>query len=162
MDKKEEQQITRRIIKGVSEKLVRHGFTHTKNNWIVKPNEHSVGFFHFHKFSHSPKFRIHVGVRVLADTDEAISLSRGLYKEQAGEFSDDEQSINECITTMSNYCINKGIPWLEKFSNTHTLLEDKDSPLNEKETNLLRMHTEGKFDAEAIKKSKKILGIKKI
>lgn len=160
MDKKQERNRARMIIKCVAKALKPHGFIHSKTTFVCKPHDYIISFFHFHKFSFGPKFRIHTGIRVLNDTFEAASLN-GIGEEHAGAFAEDEQSINNCIQKMTKFCLTEGLEWLNKFSDTTALLEDPSSPLKEFEKNRLRNHLNGILDEKTIQESYKLLGIEK-
>lgn len=129
MDKRVERNIARRIVRAVARELEDLGFRQTKPTFVIRPGDIVAAFFHFHKFTFGPYFRIHLGVRVMNDTFVALALN-GPSHEHAGQYSEREEDIQQCIRNMVTYCRTEGLPWLLRWSDPKTLLAAQDSPLH--------------------------------
>jgi hypothetical protein len=115
MDKRIERNIARRIVRAVARELGDLGFRQTKPTFVIRPGDIVTPFFHFHKFTFGPHFRIHLGVRVMNDTCVALALN-GPMHEHAGQYSERKDDIQECVRVMATCCRAQGLPWLERWS----------------------------------------------
>ena len=159
MEKEQERKIAKRIVKAVALELIPFGFKQTKPTFVCREYPFVVGFFHFHKFTFGPYFRIHFGIRVLNNEFPAPALNGPSY-EHAGEYGEDERSIEKCIKKMSTICIKDGVSWFGKWSDAHQLLNDSRSPLRESDKAKLEEGINGRQDLRCVSESLKMLGIK--
>lgn len=157
MNKKTESKIARRIVRLVSKQLTEYNFTQTKPTFICKKEGDILFFFHFHKFSFAPSFRIHTGIRTIYDGFKAIHLN-GICSSpdnKFGDFSENESSILLYSNKLAKYCVEEGLKWMDNWRNKNDLLNNSRSPLNEKEKKMLI-----KREVKNIEISYKLLGLK--
>jgi hypothetical protein len=147
MEKRVERNIARRIVRAVARELRDVGFHQTKPTFVIRPGDLVTPFFHFHKFTFGPYFRIHLGVRVMNDTFVALALNG--------------PSHEHCIQEMVSYCRTEGLPWLERWSDPKALLEAQDSPLRSEDQQALSNALAGRFNVQAIALSESLLGTAK-
>ena len=159
MDKRVERNIARRIVRAVARQLEDVGFRQTKPTFVIRPGDIVTGFFHFHKFTSGPYFRIHLGVRVMNDTFVALALN-GPSHEHAGQYSEREDDIQECVRVMATYCRAQGLPWLERWSDPKALLAAKDTPLHPEDREALSNALSGRLNVQAIGLSESLLGLR--
>jgi hypothetical protein len=159
MEKEQERKIAKRIVKVVASKLIPFGFKQTKPTFVCRKYTFLVAFFHFHKFTFGPYFRIHFGIRVLNDDFDSPALNGPMFK-VAGEYGENEPSIKECITKMIKICTNDGLPWFETWTDINRLVNDSDSPLRGPIKASLQAHINGHQDFHRISASLKMLGLK--
>jgi hypothetical protein len=160
MEKRVERNIARRIVRAVARALGDVGFRQTKPTFVIRPGVLTTPFFHFHKFTFGPYFRIHLGVRVMNDTFVALALN-GPMHEHAGQYSEREEDIQQCIRKMVGYCRTEGLPWLERWSDPNALLEAQGSPLHPDDQQALSNALAKRFNAEAIALSESLLGLRR-
>ena len=159
MDKRIERDISRTIVRAVARELGDVGFRQTKPTFVIRPGDLVTSFFHFHKFTFGPLFRIHVGVRVMNDTFCALALN-GPSLEHAGQYSELAEDIQQCVRAMATYCRTDGLRWLERWSEPKALLEAKDSPLHSADRQALSNALAGQLNPEAIAHSQSLLGLR--
>ena len=159
MEKRVERNIARRIVRAVARELGAVGFHQTKPTFVIRPGDLVTPFFHFHKFTFGPRFRIHLGVRVMNDTFVALALN-GPSLEHAGQYSEREEDVQHCIQEMVSYCRGEGLPWLERWSDPKALLEAQGSPLRSEDQQALSSALAGRFNVQAIALSESLLGLR--
>jgi hypothetical protein len=159
MDKRVERNIARRIVGAVARELEDLGFRQTKPTFVIRPGDIVTAFFHFHKFTFGPYFRIHLGVRVMNDTFVALALN-GPSHEHAGQYSEREEDIQQCIRNIVTYCRTEGLPWLHRWSDPKTLLAAPDSPLHAEDQQALSNALAGRSNLAAIALSESLLGLR--
>jgi hypothetical protein len=159
MDKRLERNIARRIVRAVARDLEDVGFRQTKPTFVIRPGDIVTPFFHFHKFSFGPYFRIHLGVRIMNDTFVALALN-GPIHEHAGQYSEREEDIQQCVRDMVTYCRTQGLRWLERWSDPKALLEAKGSPLRPENRQALSHALAGQLNVEALALSESLLGLR--
>jgi hypothetical protein len=159
MDKRVERNIARRIVRAVARELGDVGFRQTKPTFVIRPGELLTPFFHFHKFTFGPRFRVHLGVRVMNDAFVALALN-GPSLEHAGQYSEREEDIQQCIQKMVGYCRTEGLSWLERWSDPKTLLEAQGSPLHAEDQQALSNALAGRVNLAAIALSESLLGLR--
>jgi hypothetical protein len=135
------------------------GFRQTKPTFVIRSGHIVTAFFHFHKFTFGPHFRIHLGVRVMNDTFDALALN-GPSHEHAGQYSECEEDIRQCIRNMVAYCRTEGLPWLRRWSDPKTLLAEQDSPLHAEDQQALSNALAGRSNLAAIALSESLLGLR--
>jgi hypothetical protein len=159
MDKRIERNLARRIVRAVARELGDVGFRQTKPTFVIRPGDIVTPFFHFHKFTFGPYFRIHLGVRVMNDTFVALALN-GPSHEHAGQYSENEEDIRQCVQVMATYCRAQGLPWLERWSDPKELLTAKDTPLHPEDREALSNALSGRLNVRAIALSESLLGLR--
>jgi hypothetical protein len=161
MEKRVERNIARRIVRAVGRELEDVGFHQTKPTFLIRPGDLVTPFFHFHKFTFGPRFRIHLGVRVMNDPFVALALN-GPSLEHAGMYSEREDDVQRCIEEMVSYCGTEGLPWLERWSDPKALLEAQGSPLRSDEQQALSNALAGRLNVQAIALSEALLGLRSV
>jgi hypothetical protein len=159
MDKRVERNIARRIVRAVARELGDVGFRQTKPTFVIWPSDLVTPFFHFHKFTFGPYFRIHLGVRVMNDTFVALALN-GPSHEHADQYSEREEDIQQCVLKMVGYCRTEGLPWLERWSDPKAILQPQGSPLRPEDQQALSNALAGRFKVETIALSESLLGLR--
>ena len=119
---------------------------------------HLIAFFHFHKFTFGPRFRVQFGVRVLNSGFEALGLN-GTSLEHAGVYGEEDESVKCCIQMLTELLIREGLPWVESWLDTQKLLRAGDSPLSERDKVALRSALEGQTNPEHVALSCRLSGI---
>lgn len=135
------------------------GFRQTKPTFVIRPGDIVTPFFHFHKFSFGPYFRIYLGVRVMNDTFVALALN-GPSHGHAVQYSESDEDIRHCVQVMATYCRAQGLPWLERWSDPKELLAAKDTPLHPEEREALSDAIARRFNIQAIALSESLLGLR--
>jgi len=161
MQRPAERNLARRIVRLVCRELAPEGFKLTKPTFACRPGQFATAFFHFHKFSFAPAFRIHVGIRVMSDPFEAIALN-GPWDEHAGRFSEHEEDIRACVVAMVRYCYEQGLDWIDRWNDPWKLLRAPDSPLGARERDALVDLLEGRPNQKWISQSERLLGLRDV
>jgi hypothetical protein len=112
------------------------GYALTKPAFVCREFPSLIAFFHFHKFSFRPEFRVHFGIRILNSGFPAAHLNGP--SSSAGTYADDEHSVRECIQTLTELLIRDGLPWVENWVSPQKLISDTASPLSEEDKASLR------------------------
>ncbi|NOU73735.1 hypothetical protein GC098_20315 [Paenibacillus sp. LMG 31458] len=163
MDKALEKKICEEIRKKLALSLKQFDFKRTKPTFYTRLKKDRIEFLHLHKFSFDTSFRVHVGVRFLCDSFEAVALngidSDFFRPEYNFVFGQDEESVYRCVSEMLRFIQSKGFKWFEDWSNHATLLNAENSPIN-RFTNEFILFTNGEIDEQLVSNSYKILGIK--
>lgn len=136
MEKDEERKIARRIVQRVAKEFRSRGFLHTRPSYLVRPMGAFVQFVHFHKFTFGPHFRIHLGVRVMNDSFEAVALN-GPSFEHAGNFDASEEATFDCTKQLISIIEKKGLGWFSTFGTADELLRSPQSPLRSEDREAL-------------------------
>ena len=158
MEQSIERRLTRQVVRAVARDLADSGLSLTKPMFLTRGGELITPFVHFHKFRFKPGFRIHLGVRVMNDPFDAISLN-GPHEADLGEFSEREEDIGACVERMVAYCRRAGLPWITRWSDAHALLTGRGSPLDRDEQDALREAIAGRADPSHVLQSKRLLGL---
>jgi hypothetical protein len=171
MGKDEERSGNRKILRRVSALLAPAGFTHTRSTFYVRRREYVLEFIHLHKFSFDSGFRIHAGLRVLNDTDEAPGLNGPHSDSYRGpnppngvrqydfRYGVHEESIRHCAEEIARWCLEVAEPWFARLREPSGLLNDPVSPLREGEKARLRQALEGDSDPNCLRASEEQLGL---
>ena len=158
MEQAIERRLTRQVVRAVARDLAASGLSLTTPMFLTRGGELITPFVHFHKFRFKPGFRIHLGIRVMNDPFDAISLN-GPYEAELGEFSEREEDVRACVERMVAYCRRAGLPWIERWSDAETLLAARGSPLDRDERSALRDALAGRADPAQVLQSKRLLGL---
>jgi len=138
MDKAREQSLARKIVRATASNMKPFGYFQTKPTFLCRAYPpHLIAFFHFHKFTFGPRFRVHSGIRVLNSAFEARHLN-GPSTEHAGVYGDDDESVSRCIQALTELLIRDGLPWVESWLDPQRLISASDSPLHKDEREDLR------------------------
>lgn len=159
----------RTVLRLLATELAPLGFKLTKPAFFTRPSEFVVEFVHIHKYRSSPSFRIHLGIRVLNDAWRAVALNGpcidGLLNSDGSlytakfDFTADPASMALCARLMAEVIRCKGDPWFNGMRPHQKLLDLGDSPLRPDEKAALRTAMSGAFHADAIAKSRRLLGL---
>ncbi|RNB92508.1 hypothetical protein EDM56_02090 [Brevibacillus fluminis] len=164
MDKATEKKVSELIKKRLALSLKPFGFIRTKPTFYTRIKQDRIEFIHLHKFSFDSSFRVHVGVRFLADSFEAVALngidSDFLRPEFSFGFTQDDGSVNHCVSELMRFLQSFGFNWFEEWSNPHTLLNAENSPIKGFVDEYFRF-CKGEINEESLNKSYRILGIKR-
>jgi hypothetical protein len=137
------------------------GFKRTKPAFWTRPHDHVIEFIHLHLFTFGPKFRAHLGIRVLNDTFEAEALN-GPDSDGAAyklEFDAADLAVDECSSEVVRYCREVGEPWFARWRDHRALVLDKQSPLRQHGKAELRAALDGAASPENIARSRKLFGV---
>jgi hypothetical protein len=158
MNKEEERRLARKIVRGVGKEFRSRGFLHSKPTWLVRPLDGFAQFVHFHKFTFGPRFRVHLGIRVMNDPFEAVALN-GPSFEHAGRYEADEEETLACTRTLIVLIERDGLPWLSALSDIDGLLQSPRSPLKDRDRQALTDDLAGKQDEARWQVSERLLGL---
>jgi hypothetical protein len=134
------------------------GYALTKPTFICKECPHVIAFFHFHKFTFGPQFRVHFGIRVLNSAFAAQALNGPMFS--VGAYREDEKSVRDCIQELTEMLIRDGLPWVESWLTPEKLISDTKSPLPEGDKASLRSALETGPDPQHLALSYGLFGIK--
>lgn len=158
MDKSREQTLARRIVRTTARNMGPFGYALTKPTYICREYPYLIAFFHFHKFTFGPQFRVHFGLRVLNSGFPAPHLNGSSFATDA--YRADEKSVRDCIQTLTEMVIRDGLPWVESWLAPEKLVSDSASPLCEDDKASLRRALDTGPDSEHLILSYTLLGIK--
>jgi len=159
MDKKLEQSLARKIVRATAKNMKPFGYVQGKPTFLCRAYPpHLIAFFHFHKFSFGPRFRVQFGIRVVNSGFDALGLN-GTSIEHAGVYAEDDESVSRCVQMLTELLIRDGLPWAESWLDTQKLLMDADSPISERDCAELRNALEGHINPEHIALSYRLSGI---
>jgi hypothetical protein len=160
MEKPRERSLAARIVRGVARNLRPFGYQHTKPTFICREYPHLSGFFHFHKYTFGPAFRVHFGIRVLNSAFPAAHLNGPSL--DGGHYADDEQSVRERIQLLSELLIRDGLSWVEHWLSGERLISDPESPLSEDDKLLLSAALEKGPDPANLQISRGVLRLDRL
>jgi hypothetical protein len=160
MNKPRERNLARRIITGVAKNLRPFGHELTKPTFICREYPHLVAFFHFHKFTFGPRFRVHFGIRVLNSDVPAPHLNGPSFS--AGQYRDDDRSMRDCMQTLTELLIREGLPWIDSWISPERLGSDSDTPLCEDDKVSLRSALASGPDADHVALSSSLLRLDRL
>ena len=170
MDKKTERSNKDKILRRLAKEFQEYGFARSKATYFVRKKKHIVEFFHFHKFTFAPEFRIHTCIRVLNDPRDWIALL-GFHSDPYGRpnspngkkynfrYHQKDETFDRCITNIVEYTKEVSLPWFQKWDNPKALIQSSDSPLGNDEKKALQEDLNGISEQEHIEKSLKLLKI---
>jgi hypothetical protein len=160
VEKSRERSLARRIVRATAKNMKPFGYTLTKPTFICNAYPQLVAFFHFHKYSFAPRFRVHFGIRVLNSDFRALHLN-GPSSDEGTGYGEDDQSVSTCAQKMTELVINEGLSWVESWLLPEKLISGSGSPLSEEARASLRSAIEKGPDPKRVALSYKLLGIKK-
>jgi hypothetical protein len=153
--------LAEKVRRAVSAHLADDGWSRTKTSfWTRRPEAHHVEFFHLHLFTFAPEFRVHLGVRVLADPFDACGLN-GPITDSTSKlvFSGDANTAETCATGIAAF-VRAGEKWFAKWRTPDALLRDG-SPLDADAKSALREAIEGRAARRTVAASLHLLGLDK-
>lgn len=168
-EKRRESKDAQKVFRLLAKALRPLGFKRTKPTFFTRQSGLVVEFVHVHKYTFGPTFRIHLGVRVLNDAWRAVVLNGpcidGLLNSEGSrytsrfDFTPDPTSLLACAHLMADVIRSQGERWFDGIRLHETLLDSGDSPLRAEEKAALRAAISDAFDADAIAKSRSLLGM---
>lgn len=166
MDRTLKRRQSERIKRKFTRELARNGFSRTRPTFWTRPGDLFIEFIHLHQFTFAPAFRVHVGIRVLNDTFEAIALNGlttndGWYGDQrqySFEFDATEASVDRCAAQLTRFFADIADPWLGENDNVERLL-GHNSPLTPEAKQRLKLAVEGPSDVRCVQASRTLLGV---
>jgi hypothetical protein len=159
MEKSHERSLARKIVRQVATNMRPFGYRLTKPTFLCREYPQIIAFFHFHKFSFGPYFRVHFGIRVLNSSFVARALN-GPSFEDAEEYGEDDESVSRYVQKLSELLITEGIPWVEDWLSPERLVAESRSPLAQDEKSNLLRALSGHANPEYISLSHRLFGIK--
>ena len=163
MDKKRERLATKRILARFSRHLQGLGFRRSKSSFFIRPGQHLIEFIHVHKYSFDSDFRVHLGLRVLADPFDAIALNGPdsheavCRKHYDFHFDETDESIEECAEGLFRFCAEDGEAWFKSWRDLERLLNDQNSPLGTDAKKALVSAFDGRVNDEHVARSLSLL-----
>lgn len=150
-----------KVLRKVAKQLKVRGFSR-KSTFFSRERGHLIQFLHVHKFSFGPCFRVHVGLRVLNDSDprlvlNGISSDGHAHYRMSIEYANDEASMAKCVEEMLAYVSQVAEPWFQRTS--YAVLLGGSSPLYPHERQALSAALKGESDENHIALSRSLLGI---
>ena len=149
MDKVLERSLARKIVRGTAKKMKPFGYKLTKPTFLCREYPHFIAFFHFHKFSFGPYFRVHSGIHVLNRGRDWATLN-GPSFEDADQYSEDSESVARYIQKLTELLIGQGLAWVERWLDIQLLLSESDSPLSADDKARLRIALDAGPDPERV------------
>lgn len=127
MEKATEKNRKNRILNEITLRLKPIGFERYKSNFFLRKKNSIIQFIHLHKFTFSPEFRIHLGIKA-SDNDDILFLLNGLDsskyqcknspngKKYNFRFYKDEETIKRCVDNLFQFCLEVGEKWFNENS----------------------------------------------
>jgi hypothetical protein len=157
----------RAVLRQVARLLVPLGFLAGRASFFVRRREWVAEFVHLHKYSFSPGYRVHLGIRVLNDVFPAAALNgpdshaytcpgspNGSRYEL--KFAPPPLSPERCAAEVARWCMEVGEPWFARFASPEALVAD-DSPLDTEAREQLRLALAGNSDPARVAASERLL-----
>jgi hypothetical protein len=164
MEKRVERSNHGKVMRRVAGFVAPLGFRRAKSTFFVRRHDLVIEFIHLHKYSFTPAYRVHLGVRVLNDLFPACALNgpnshpftccgspNG--SQYTLDFGPDQASVERCSAEIHRWCIEVGMPWFNQFHDPQVLLSDAASPLGENEKARLRLAMGGESDPDTVRAS---------
>jgi len=157
MDEKQEKSGCEKVRERLAKHLKEIGFLRTKPSFFTRVRPYWIEFGYLHKFTFGPYFRVHLGIRILNDQNQNISLNGpdsdsirsilyhfpvSLFLDQMKydfKYGESLQSIDKCAQDMFIFWKKIGLPWFGKWRDSNRLIKSKKSPLSQKEKELLQL-----------------------
>jgi hypothetical protein len=170
VDKALERTHAQRVLRGLAKSLSPLDFARTKPTFFTRPRGVIVEFIHLHKFRADPSFRVHLGLRVAADTFPAAHLNgpdSHLYVCEGAPggrkynfvFHDDPSTVDRCVAELSAFVGTIAEPWFQLWREPSTLLVSPDSPLSADEKQALAAARKGGTAGASSGVTEKVLGL---
>jgi hypothetical protein len=160
VDKLRERTLARTIIRATAKNLKPFGYALTKPTFICRTYPNLIAFFHFHKFSSAPRFRLHLGIRILNSDFKAPHLNGPTFDQIEG-YAEDDESVRNCVQKLTELLISEGLSWIESWLVPEKLFSDSRSPLSEEDKRSLRNAMKTGPDPKRVSASYDLLGINK-
>ena len=165
MDKRTERALTEKVRRRLVHTLRPLGFTRTKSSIFTRPRPLWVEFIHLHKYSFTPGFRVHLGIRVLnaPSLDEGVALS-GPDSHGEGwfelDFAPEPYSVERCVQEITDFCQQVGEPWFQRWSDSQALIWCEDDLLQAEDRLALDQASRGHPQQDRVFRSYRLLGIR--
>jgi hypothetical protein len=171
MDRKVERSGRDKVLRGLANRLRSSTYQRTKPTFFVRPTTFAVEFIHVHKFSFTAGFRVHAGLRVLADPFVAVALNgpnSDPYRSPNSpngqryhlSYGNDAHSIERCADAMAAWCCDVAEPWFVRWRDLDALLSHADSPLDATAKSNLRYLLAGSPASALVAQSRALLGLR--
>ena len=138
-----------KVLRRLAHALAVHGFRRTKPTYFVRRRGVLVEFLHVHKYSFGPKFRMHMGLRVVTSPKDSTTLngpasdnwrptgSTGCGRHYELRFHRSDESVERCAQELAAFAVEVAEPWFQRWLDPVSLL-GAESPLSVSEQLLLR------------------------
>lgn len=147
-----------KVLRQLARLLAPFGFKRTKPTFFTRRHGLVVQFIHTHKFSFTESFRVHLGVRVLADVKDYVHLNgpdstpwqaRGAPGGRKFDFSfhGQELQVDKAAVELAAFVEYVAQPWFGRFAASDALL-GPGSPLSADEQEQLRRAQRGEAVSE--------------
>jgi hypothetical protein len=174
MDKKEEKSGRDKVLRALSVALVPLGFSRTKPTYFTRIRLYWVEFGHLHKFTFGPYFRIHFGIRIIADNSQSVVLNGpdsdrirdwryflSNHQKYDFKYNSTPGSIDKCVKDMVAFWNEVGEPWFKKWQDPKKLINSKNFPLSLAAKKSLSEALEGSMPKSSLLLCRKLLGVPK-
>ncbi len=172
MDKKAERLGRDKVLRSFARQLNPLGFSRTKPTIFTRVCPYWIEFGHIHKFSFGPYFRVHLGIRVIADIEGSLALN-GLCSDEIPDwmyflvdhrkydfdYDDSPASIEECVKQLLRFWNKVAEPWFTKWQDPKRLLKSAKSPLSPAAKRALTDLLEGESCINSNEITNKLLGL---
>jgi hypothetical protein len=153
-----ENKLAKKVVRQTAQNMKPFGYSLTKPMFLCREYPHLIAFFCFHKRRIGPCIRVHFGIRVLGSSFDAQHLN-GPCINKAGEYGEDDASLDCCAQTLTELLIRDGLPWIESWLDPQKLILESDSPLSQTDKATLRRALEGESDPEHVALSYRLFGM---
>lgn len=136
MDKKIESSNAEKVRRRAGKLLKEYGFSRTKSTFYTRMLNDRIEFVHLHKFTFGPVFRVHIGIRFLCDSFDAVSLNgpdSDYYrynKEYNMNYWKEDETLDRCASNILEFIKTIGFNWFDKWRDHTALFNSPESPLN--------------------------------
>ena len=173
MNPKDERSSRDKMLRRLANHLREVGFVRGKSTFFWREAPLVIEFIHVHKFSFGPGFRIHAGLRVIADSFQAAALNgpdSDVYrcpdspngKRYRLSYSKDDESIDRCAEHAAEWCSDVAEPWFARWRNLDDLVADAESPLSSTAKAALSQSIDGIPSPDAVSISRAIVGLPRL
>lgn len=172
MEQKLERSNKERILRRLAKLLSPSGFKRSKPTFYTRVRLPMIEFVHIHKFTFTPGFRLHLGIRVVNDPSGAVALngpSSDEYPAQGSVFpprrlydfnydaSDD--SVDRCTLDISNFVAGVGEKWFDSNRDLEQLAQSPKSPLSSDSRAALIRALAGELEQELVAQTRTLLNV---
>jgi hypothetical protein len=143
MEPKLERSNKEKILRRLAKLLAPSGFKRSKPTFYTRTRLPVIEFVHIHKFSFTPGFRLHLGIRVVNDPFRAVALNgpssdefQGVASEFASkrlysfDYDESDNSVERCALDISNFVAGAGAAWFDSNRDLKQLATSPGSPLS--------------------------------
>jgi hypothetical protein len=170
MEPKVERSNKEKILRRLAKLLAPSGFNRSKSTFYTRVRLPVIEFVHIHKFTHTPSFRLHLGVRVISDPFRAVALNGPDSDEFQGmpsvfavkrlydfNYDESEDSVERCAFDISNFVAGPGEAWFESNRDLERLAVSPKSPLSSDARAALIRALAGEIDEHYVAQTRTLL-----